>query len=474
MQHKTNTNSALLILSLASFLVPFMGSAINLSLPQIGKSFSMGAVSQSWIATSYLIATAIFQVPFARLADLFGRKKVFIQGLALFGISTILCGISSSGTMLIVLRALSGLGCAMMFGTSMAILVSVFPPEHRGKAIGINTSVVYFALASGPFLGGLLTQYAGWQSLFFITGSLGIVTAIFAIAILKQEWTESKGEHFDYFGSIIYAAGLFGLIFGFSELPGVLGFILIATGIACSIIFVLYESKNKQPVFNIRIFSGNKVFGLSCLSALVNYACTSAIAFMMSLYLQYIRGFTPHNAGLILIVQACVQCMVSFYSGRLSDRLNPTTLATVGMGIIVAGLTGLIFVTPCSSIIFIILLLFLLGFGFGLFSSPNSNVIMSSVDKKHYGQAAATMGTMRLTGQAFSMGIATMATSLSMGNKMITPDLHADFMKSFHITFIIFAALCAAGTYTSSFRVKNAKIIRVISGQNGRKMNKII
>ena len=454
MQHKTGKNSALLIICLASFLVPFMGSAVNLSLPQIGRSFSMGAVSQSWIATIYLIATAVFQVPFARLADLYGRKKMFISGLALSGVSTFLCGVSFSGTMLIVLRALSGLGCAMMFGTSMAILVSVFPPEHRGKAIGINTSVVYFALASGPFLGGLLTQYAGWQSIFFFVGTLGIVTSIFAALILKQEWIESKGEHFDYFGSIIYAAGLFGLIFGFAKLPNALGFILTVTGIVCFIVFVMHESKNKYPVFNIRIFSGNRVFGLSCVSALINYACTSAIAFMLSLYLQYIRGFTPQNAGLILIVQACVQCVVSFYAGRLSDKLNPATLTTAGMGIIVACLTGLVFVTPESSMVFIILLLFLLGFGFGMFSSPNSNIIMSSVDKKYYGQASATMGTMRLTGQAFSMGIATMAISFSMGNKMITPDLHADFMKSFHVTFIIFAALCMAGTYTSSFRMK--------------------
>jgi MFS family permease len=340
----------------------------------------------------------------------------------------------------------------------MAILVSVFPPAHRGKAIGINTSVVYFALASGPFLGGLLTQYAGWQSLFFIIGVFGSVVAIFATLIIKQEWAESKGEHFDYFGSFIYATGLFGLIFGFSELPNICGFIFIATGIICFIIFVIYELKDRQPIFNVRIFSGNKIFGLSCLSALINYACTSAVAFMLSLYLQYIRGFTPQNAGLILIVQACVQCVVSFYAGRLSDRMNPATLATAGMGIIVAGLAGLIFVSPDSSITFIVLLLFLLGFGFGLFSSPNSNVIMSSVAQKYYGQASATMGTMRLTGQAFSMGIATMAISLSLGNKVITPELHADFMQSFHLTFIIFAALCIAGTYTSSFRVKNKLI----------------
>jgi EmrB/QacA subfamily drug resistance transporter len=451
----TYINPALLIICLASFLVPFMGSAINLSLPQIGESFSMGAVSQSWIATVYLISAAVFQVPFARLADMFGRRKIFIQGLALFGVSTFLCGLALSGAMLIVLRALSGLGSAMMFGTSMAILVSAFPPDHRGKVIGINTSVVYFALASGPFFGGLLTQYTGWQWLFFLVGLLGIVVAIFAGTILKHERTESKSEHFDWFGSIIYAAGLFGLIFGFSELPDVSGFILIAGGMACFIVFVVYELNAKQPIFDVRIFSGNRIFGLSCLSALINYACTSAAAFMLSLYLQYIRGFTPRGAGLILIVQACVQCVVSFYAGRLSDRLNPSTLATSGMGIIVAGLAGLIFVTPHSSMAFIVLLLFLLGFGFGLFSSPNANVIMSSVNTKYYGQASATMGTMRLTGQAFSMGIATMAISMSLGNKVITPELHEDFMDSFHITFIIFAVLCIAGTYTSSFRVKN-------------------
>ncbi|MDR1984442.1 MAG: MFS transporter [Prevotellaceae bacterium] len=454
MQKQLNQNSALLILCLASFLVPFMGSAINLSLPQIGKSFAMGAVSQSWVATIYLITTAIFQVPFARLADLFGRKRMFVFGLMLFGISTFLCGLSFSGAMLIAMRALSGLGCAMMFGTSMAILVSIFPPQHRGKAIGINTAVVYFALASGPFFGGILTHNFGWQSLFYLVGVLGFVVAIFAVAVLKHEWTEAKGEHFDYIGSAIYALGLFGLIFGFSELPSAFGFILIAAGIFCFTVFVLYELKDKQPVFNVRIFHGNKVFGLSSLSALLNYTCTSAIAFMMSLYLQYIRGFTPQNAGLILIVQACIQCVVSLYAGRLSDRHNPSMLATSGMAVIVAGLAGLIFITPNTSMLFITLLLFLLGFGFGLFSSPNSNVIMNSVDKKYYGQASATMGTMRLTGQAFSMGIATMAISLSVGNKVITPELHSGFMKSFHITFIICAALCIAGTFASSFRVK--------------------
>jgi EmrB/QacA subfamily drug resistance transporter len=456
-QKQINKNFALLVICLASFLVPFMGSAINLSLPQIGKSLSMGAVSQSWIATTYIIAAAIFQVPFARLADLFGRKKMFVLGLMLFGTSTFLCGLSSSSAMLITVRALSGLGCAMIFGTSMAMLVSVFPSQSRGKAIGINTAVVYFASASGPFFGGMLTHHFGWQSLFYIIGFSGFAAAIFAVAVLKNEWTEAKGEHFDYFGSTVYVLGLFGIIFGFSELPGTAGFVLTAAGILCFTAFAVYELKYKHPVFDVRIFLQNKVFGLSSLSSLLNYACISAVAFMVSLYLQYVRGYTSQNAGLILIVQACVQCPVSLYAGRLSDSVNPSTLATLGMLVIAVGLAGLIFISPDTSMAIIILLLFLLGLGFGLFSSPNSNIIMSSVDKKYYGQASATMGTVRLTGQAFSMGIATMAISLSIGNQVITPELHSGFMKSFYLTFIICTALCIAGTYASSFRAKNVK-----------------
>jgi MFS family permease len=379
---------------------------------------------------------------------------VFVSGVILFSATTFLCGLSPSGFLLIVFRALSGLGAAMIFGTSMAILISIFQAHERGRVIGINTAVVYFALASGPFAGGLLTHYWGWQSLFYLIGVLGFGVAICVFLFLKGEWIESKGEKFDYFGSAIYAIGLFGLIFGFSQLPETMSFIWIFTGLAAFVIFVLYELKHEQPVFNVRIFSGNKVFGLSSFSALINYASTFAIAFMMSLYLQYVRGLDAQHAGFLLIIQACVQCAVSLWAGKLSDKINPAVLATTGMGIILLGLCGLIFLSVSTSIIILIILLILLGVGFGLFSSPNANVIMSSVEKKYLGQASATMGTMRLTGQAFSMGIAMMALSLCVKNKVIVPELYPLFMKSLHITFIICAVLCAIGMYASSFRTK--------------------
>ena len=464
MQQKTNKTSVLTVLCVASFLVPFMGSAVSLSLPQISATFSMKAVSLSWIATSYLIAAAVLQVPFARLADLFGRRKMFIGGVALFGAASFLCGLTGylqpvfpSGALLIVFRALSGAGCAMMFGTSMAILTSVFPPSERGKAIGINTAVVYLALASGPSVGGLMTHHLGWQSLFFFTGFTGLLVAAGAFVFLKEEWIEAKGERFDGVGSLIFIAGLCCLIAGFSFLPDRSAYFLIAAGVGASVAFVCYELRNEQPVFNVRIFSGNKVFGLSSLSALINYACTSALVFMVSLYLQYVRGFNAQDAGWILIAQAIVQCLVSLFAGRLSDRVNPSLIATAGMGVIFVGLLGFVFLSPVTPIGWIIALLILVGAGFGMFSSPNATVIMGSVHKKRYGQASAVIGTMRLTGQAFSMGIAAMTISLYVGNRLIVPELFPLFMRSFHLTFGISAVLCLFGAFASSFR----------TGQNG-------
>lgn len=454
MQDTINKNAALFVICLAAFLVPFMGSAINLALPEISKTFSLKAVSLSWIATAYLISTAVFQVPFARLGDMIGRKKVFISGVVLFTLTSFLCGVAPSGLMLILFRILSGIGSAMMFGTNMAILTTLFKPHERGKAMGINTATVYFALASGPFLGGILTHYLGWQSLFFIVGVVGLIVIISSSLIFKGEWIESKGEKFDYFGSIIYAISLFGLIFGFSKLPETQSYIWIIIGIIGFAVFMMYELNHAQPVFNVRIFAKNKVFTLSSLSALINYAATSAVTFMVSLYLQYIRGFDAQHAGFILIIQAIVQSSVSLYAGRLSDRVNPAILATAGMAIILIGLSGLIFLSVSTPIVILIILLILLGLGFGLFSSPNTNVIMSSVEKRYLGQASATMGTMRLTGQAFSMGIAMMALSLHVGNNAIIPELYPDFMASLKITFVICAVLCVIGTYTSSFRTK--------------------
>jgi len=445
----TRANKILIVLSMASFLVPFMGSSITLALPEISRAFSLKAVTLTWISTSYLISSAIFQVPFARLADLIGRKRVFEWGVFTYFLSTFLSGFAPTGLVMIVLRVVSGMGSAMIFGTNMAILTSCFSPEKRGRALGINAAVVYLSLAAGPFFGGLMTHYWGWKSIFFVCGAVGFVIVVLSRLFLRMEWIESKGEKFDYMGSIIYALGLFSLIYGFTQLPKIEGFIWLFSGIVSFSVFVLYEKNHASPVFNIRLFSGNRVFIFSSLASLINYASTAAVSFMLSLYLQYIKGFDARHAGFILISQACIQSFFSLVSGRLSNRIAPHDLATLGMVFSFAGLLGLCFITAETSILFLIIILLILGIGFGIFASPNTNVIMGSVDKKLYGQASATTGTVRLTGQAFSMGIAGMAIALTLGNQPIAPSVYPDFLQSMHVTFIVFAALSVVGIYAS-------------------------
>lgn len=454
MESKTNINSLLFVICLASSMVPFMGSALNLALPYINEDLSLDAVMSGWIPTSYMLSTAMFQIPCARLADMVGRRKIFIGGVILLAVFSILSGIATTGTTLIIYRFLSGFGSAMMFGTGTAILTSTVPAEKRGMALGVNAATVYFSLAIGPLLGGLMTQHFGWHSIFFAVAAICLIVAVGGYIVIKDDWKEEVKTTFDWLGSILFAIGLCSLIFGFSKLPHILGFILIAAGTIVLLFFARYEKGQPHPVFNIRVFLENRVFRLSSLSALINYSATFAITFMLSLYLQYIRELTPRDAGLILVSQSVIQALVSLKSGRLSDKMPATRLATIGMFIIAVGLIGLCFITETTSFAFIIVLLVLLGLGFGIFSSPNTNIIMSSVEKKYYSLASATMGTMRLTGQAFSMGIAIMAISLLVGEVKISYEVHSELMSSMRVTFIICSVLCFIGVYTSSVRGK--------------------
>lgn len=446
----SNVNAILFVICLSSSLVPFMGSALNLALPYINEDFSINASLSGWIPTSYMLSTAIFQIPCAKFADMIGRRKVFVWGLILFILFTVLSGVASSVVSLIIYRFLSGIGSAMIFGTSAAILMSAIPLQKRGQALGINAATVYFSLAAGPFLGGILTQYWGWQSIFYISALIAFLVFIGALFAIKENWKEERKQTFDIIGSALYALGLSAIIYGFTILPAILGFILLAVGIFIMVVFSVYENKQTNPVFNIKVFFENRVFKYSSLSALINYSATFAISFMLSLYLQYVRGLSPRDAGFILIVQSIMMAVVSFASGKLSDKMSASFLSTLGMSIIFVGLIGLCFIGESTNFYIIIALLILIGFGFGVFSSPNMNILMSSVDKQYYGFASATAGTMRLVGQSLSMGIAMMSISLLIGDIKFSAAVHTELMYSMRITFIICSVLCLFGVYASS------------------------
>jgi len=451
-ESKQTRLAAAVVAGMASFLAPFMGNSVNIALPSIGREFSTDAVTLGWVATAYLLAAAVFLVPFGRLADIFGRKKIFVWGILTYTLSSLLSALSPSILALIFSRIIQGIGGAMIFGTGVAILTSVFPPGERGKALGINTAATYLGLSLGPVLGGLITQHLGWRSIFFVNIPLGLLVIVVVFWKLKGEWAEARGEKFDSSGSLLYGLALVGVMIGFSRLPQSLGVWLLVAGLVLAAGFAFFETKTASPVLDIGLFMKNRVFAFSNLAALINYSATFAVGFFLSLYLQYLKGMNPQSAGLILIAQPVVMTLFSPFAGRASDKIEPRVVASIGMALSSGGLFLLAFVQTNSPLVFIGGSLALLGFGFALFSSPNTNAVMSSVEKKSLSVAAATLSTMRLVGQNFSMGIAMMLFALYVGKVRITPANYDSFLHSVKTGFLIFSALCLAGVFASLAR----------------------
>ncbi len=429
-----------------------MVSSVNIALPTIGKYFEVSAVMLSWVATAYLLTAAIFLVPFGRMADILGRKRVFIWGIMLYTLSSAAAALSPSALFLIITRAIQGVSGSMVFGIAVAILTSVFPPGERGKALGFNLAATYTGLSLGPFLGGLLTHQLGWRSIFWFSSIFSAFIIPMIIISLRSEWADAKGEKFDWKGSVVYSLGLFGIMYGFSLFPSLNGVVLLLSGVAVMGFFVFLEKSVPFPVLNVHHLRKNLTFIFSSLAAFINYSATFAIGFMLSLYLQYIQGLNPRDAGLILVAQPVTMALFSPLAGRLSDKIEPRVVATIGMALTAGGMVPLIFLSSSTSIIYIIITLLVIGIGFALFSSPNTNAIMSSVEKKYYGIASAAVGTMRLTGQVISMGIAMLVFSLVIGKVKITPEYYPQFLLSTRYAFIIFTSLCFAGIFASLAR----------------------
>ncbi len=452
--HRTTQRVALLGAATASFVVTFMGSSVNIALPTIAREFSLDAVTLSWITISYILAAAMSLIPFGRMADIHGRKKIFHYGMSLYTLSCLLAAMAPSAALLICSRVLQGIGGAMIYGTSVAILTSVFPASERGRALGISVAATYIGLSTGPFLGGLITQHFGWRGVFLATVPLGLTVIAAVLRQLRGEWAEARGEEFDRTGSIIYSLALVALMYGVSLLPTAWGASLILVGVTGILLFIRWESRVKSPALNVSLFRNNQAFALSNLAALINYSATYAVGFLLSLYLQYIKDFSPQQAGLIMVSQPIVMATFSPIAGKLSDRFEPRLIASGGMALTAAGLVLLTVLNEETGIEFVILSLITLGLGFAFFSSPNTNAVMSSVENKFYGVASGTLGTMRLTGQMFSMGLVMLLLALYIGQAQITPQYYPFFQQAFKTAFTIFAALCSAGIAASLARGK--------------------
>ena len=431
----------------------FLISSINIALPAIEQSFGLNAISLSWVITAFLVATGIFLLPVGKWGDISGNVRLFKAGLIVFTLASVLCAVSPSGVWLIIARFVQGVGSAFTNTTGQAILVTNFPARNRGQVIGISVASVYAGLATGPFIGGFLTQALGWHSLFYVAAVLGVLSTIIAFAFLEKDTHVPSGDKkVNLRGTLFFVIGLVALVYGSSHIPSAYGWGLMIFGIVMLVLFWIIESRLANPMFETRLFTHNKLFGFSNLAALINYTATSAIVFFLSLYLQKIQGLPPREAGAVIIAQPVMMAIFSPVVGRLSDRIQPRYFATLGMAMCSIGLFAMSFFTSSTPLWIIILVLVWEGLGFAFFSSPNMNTIMSSVDKSRYGQASGTASSMRIFGQIVGMTIVTFFFAFHFGSKAVTEVNDTIFLIAMKWGFVTFALISVMGIYFSFTR----------------------
>ncbi len=441
----------LFVVLLSSFVTPFMSSSVNIALPAIAEQFGLNTVVLNWVATSFLLSTAVFLLPVGRVADIYGRAKIFAIGMAVFAVSTLVAGVSNSISVLIIARVVQGIGSAFIFSTGVAMLSMAYRSEVRGRMIGYSIGMVYIGLTAGPFLGGWLTQHYSWRMIFLATVPFSVAAFFLAIKITSSEGGCVQKCAMDYTGSILYALGLFLAIYGFSRLPDS-GYFLVIAGCCLLAVFIFWEMRSLNPLIDPGLFMKNRLFLFSNIAALINYSATFSTGFILSLYLQYIKGMSPEEAGLILVASPVVMAAISPLSGRLSDKINTRILSSLGMAVTALGLFFFIFLTDKSNTLYIVGSLLILGAGLGLFSSPNTNAIMGSVETNAYGVASGMLSTMRLTGQTISMAVVMMIFTIIIGRVEITPPYYPSFMQAVHMCFILNVVLCLAGVLASLAR----------------------
>ncbi|MBN2035784.1 MAG: MFS transporter [Chitinispirillaceae bacterium] len=449
---RTSTAGIVTASILAAFLPPYMASSLNVALPAIGREFALPAVSLSWLITSYLLAIAVCIVPFGKAGDQYGRRTVFFWGTVSYTATTFAAGCAGSAAALLVLRVAQGIGAAMIFSSGIALLVAAIPGSRRGSMLGLNVASTYIGLSVGPSLGGLLTQYLGWQSIFFTSVPLGLLLIAVVHWKVHEEKPAPPEESFDVAGAVTYGCALAAFMIGLPYVQSIHGRLLSVAGAALFALFVFIETQVKAPVIPLGLFRHNTVFSFSGLAALLNYSATHGTGFLLSLYLQSVRGLPPRNAGFVLIAWPLLMALFSPLAGKLSDRVEPRIVASGGMALTAGGLFYFSALTVTASLQAIIAGLLALGTGIAFFSSPNASAIMGSVSKQHYGMAVSIVGTMRLIGQMLSMGIVAVIMNAFVGNQMITAARQVAFMSGMRTLFLIFGILCTLGVFASLAR----------------------
>ncbi len=439
---------------LNALMTPLMLSAVNVALPAIASDLAMSAVLLSWVQMAYLMASAMFVLVFGRIADMTGRKRLFLAGTASVILTSLLAAFATDAIMLIAARFLQGIATAMLYATQVAIVSSIFPPQRRGRAIGLTVAMIYLGLTIGPLLGGVLVDHFGWRAAFLVHIPLAVAVLFIGFCFVKGEWRAADKGHFDFYGAALYAGSIFIFCLGVSYLPAAAGFgFLLIAGLGF-VLFFRQERAQQYPMLDVTLFFSNRVFTFSCLASLILYTATFASVIQISLYLQYLKGLPATLAGLIMLCQPLTMALFSPLAGRLSDRFEARYIATLGIAISAAGLVLLANIRVETGLAYLVVAMVLTGFGFSLFSAPNISAIIGSVGRHSYGSANGVVAMVRIIGQMSSMALVMLIFALTLGAARITARQYAELEFAIRLSFAVAAFLCLPGLYFSMIRGK--------------------
>ena len=447
-------NLLLLICTVLSFFTVFAVNAVTIVIPTIAAEYHMSNIMQNWITIIFLLVVAVLSVPAGQITGKYGLRKVTIISTILFIIISIVNVLVTSQEQFLACRLILGIALAFINVTSMAMIVSAFPPEERGTALGINITGVYIGLSLSPVLGGILNYNLGWRSVVLFGVPFLFVILALLLTTIKDEWITFEGIPIDIKGALSYGVGMALFMYGFTILNTQMGMILTVLGVIILIVFAVIEMRQDHPVFDIRFFKNHKFLSAN-FASLCAYLATYAVTTILNYHLQYIKGFDSQTAGLILLVAPLCQVVLAPIAGRLSDRFVPQILAAIGMALGTISLFLFSSLDSATSMTFLVAAMIIYGVGFGLFSPPNTNVIMGSVPPNDTSIASASVATMRTVGQAMSMGILTLVFAFIMGDVPIIEQYYPMLIQSCQITCIICVVLCILSVFASFVGIKS-------------------
>jgi EmrB/QacA subfamily drug resistance transporter len=418
--------AVLALVGVGTFMTTLDTSIVNISLPAIARAFGtqLGGVVE-WVIIAYLVVIAALLLTFGRLSDAIGRKPVWLAGLAVFTLGSAICGFAPSLPVLIGARAFQGIGGALIFAPSVALLTDAFPPERRGQAIGLNAIAVSLGVAAGPTLGGFITEGLSWRWIFFINVPVGVVAFVAALRVLHGGKNRAAVKNFDFAGAALLAVGLglltmglsFGQEWGWTS-PGLLGCVAVALVALAALVVV--ERRAGVPNIDLDLFK-QRAFAAALTSLVLSFLALFAVGFLMPFYFENVRQFSPALSGLLLTPLALAIAVAAPVSGTLSDRIGARWLASSGLAIASIGLVLLAQIDEQTPPLQIVWRLALLGFGAGLFQSPNNRALMDAAPRSEQGEASGVLGTGRVIGQSLSVAIAgAMYAALGFRAAMLT------------------------------------------------------